>query len=183
MMQVRRKKTHQERGILSVGMFLAGCALLGMMLVIVIDVALRHTLNMPLPGTYDLVSILLLIMVFSGLAPVILSGSELVIDLLDPIFPDWMVTGLRVLAAAATTGVGLYLFIAMTRPALAAYHYGDRSLELGVPVWVLWIFAFFGIAGVAIAGSMRLVAELRSAPLDGRVVNSPAKDEQNRDQT
>lgn len=160
-MQSHSQKTSLGGVFRSAGMLVSGCALIGMMMVIVVDVGLRHTLNMPLPGVYDLVSILLLIMVFSGMAQVVISGSEIVIDLLDPVFPAWVARGLRVLAAGSTLGVGIYLLIAMIEPARSAHRYGDRSLELGVPVWVLWIFAFFGIAGLACAGAVRLVAELR----------------------
>jgi hypothetical protein len=36
---------------------------------------------------------------------------------------------------------------AMISPALQAYDYGDRKLELGLKLWVVWLFALSGIAG------------------------------------
>jgi TRAP-type transport system small permease protein len=36
---------------------------------------------------------------------------------------------------------------AMTRTALQAFDYGDRKLELQLPVYVLWIAALLGLAG------------------------------------
>lgn len=144
------------------GMGLASVALVAMMMVIVVDVAMRHTLNTPLPGVYDMVSVLLLIMVFSGMAQVVLSQSEILIDLLDTILSGRIVKILRILAAFLTAGLSVYLLVAMVGPARSAYQYGDRLLELGLPVWILWIVAFVGVAVVAMAGWVRFTAELGS---------------------
>jgi hypothetical protein len=38
----------------------------------------------------------------------------------------------------------------MISPALQAYDYGDRKLELGLPLWVVWLFALSGIAGTIV---------------------------------
>jgi hypothetical protein len=39
---------------------------------------------------------------------------------------------------------------AMISPALQAYDYGDRKLELGLPLWVVWLFALSGMAGTMV---------------------------------
>ena len=36
----------------------------------------------------------------------------------------------------------------MFGPTLDAWRYGDRSLELNLPVWMFWAAAFVGLAGV-----------------------------------
>ena len=44
----------------------------------------------------------------------------------------------------------LLVTAAMISPALQAYDYGDRKLELGLQLWVLWIFAIVGLIGTSL---------------------------------
>ena len=129
-------------------LMIAGAALVVMMLVVVADVVLRAVFNIPVRGTYDLVSIALLIMVMFGMAPVVARRGEILIDLIDDFLPAW---ALRLLSlAAAGLGIALFAFCAwsMVGPAMDAWRYGDRSLELGVPQWTLWLAAFVGMIGI-----------------------------------
>ena len=119
-----------------------------MMLVVVTDVFLRFVFNLPVRGAYDLVSICLLVMVFFGIGPVIASRGEILIDLLDEILPRPVLKILALVAAIGTLSVFVFLGWTMIDPALDAYRYGDRSLELGLPVWILWTLAFAGLAGI-----------------------------------
>ena len=60
---------------------------------------------------------------------------------------------LRVLAVFAdiVSVLCLVLFLwGMFEPATQAYQYGDRKLELGVPLYVLWGFALAGLLGTLI---------------------------------
>lgn len=45
----------------------------------------------------------------------------------------------------------------MFGPARDAFTYGDRSLELGVPLWTLWAVAFVGLAGTCWAALRRVL--------------------------
>ena len=61
---------------------------------------------------------------------------------------------------------------AMISPALQAYDYGDRKLELGLQLWVLWVFAIVGLIGTllsALAASFRPLPRSRqtTTPADG----------------
>ncbi len=47
---------------------------------------------------------------------------------------------------------------AMIKPAMQAFSYGDRKLELGLPVYVLWVFALVGIAGAILCAIGALIA-------------------------
>ena len=38
----------------------------------------------------------------------------------------------------------------MINPAISAWKYGDISLELGVPVWFLWLISFIGVSGIVL---------------------------------
>ncbi|KJS18024.1 MAG: hypothetical protein VR78_05390 [Hoeflea sp. BRH_c9] len=127
---------------------IAGGGLVLMMLVVVADVVLRTVFNTPVRGTYDVVGIALLVMVMFGMAPVVARRGEILIDLIDSFLPSW---ALRLLSlVAAGLGVSLFIFSgwAMIGPAMDAWRYGDRSLELGVPQWSLWLVAFLGMTGI-----------------------------------
>ncbi len=140
---------------------IACIALSVMMLTVVGDVVLRAVFNTPIQGAYDVVSISLLVMTMFGTAPVVAQRGEIVIDLIDGFLTP---SGLRLLSlVAAATGVLLFAFIAwaMITPALDAWRWGERSLELGIPKWPLWGLAFIGLVGIFWAYLLQLRASLR----------------------
>jgi len=137
--------------------FIAALAVVVMMLVVVVDVFLRFAFNIPVQGAYDVVSMSLLVMVFFGMAPVVAQRGEIVIDLVDGILPKQAVGILKIIASIGTLIFFLFLGWSMFGPAQDAYTYGDRSLELGVPVWALWAVAFVGLAGTTWATLHRLL--------------------------
>jgi len=142
---------------------IAGVALCVMMLIVVVDVVLRALFNTPIKGAYDVVSISLLFMTVFGMAPVVARRGEILVDLVDGIFPPHILNILAVIAAL--TGVGLFAFFgwAMINPALDAWKWGETSLELGLPKWPLWIVAFTGLVGIFWAYLLQLRASLRGA--------------------
>ncbi|PVB62151.1 TRAP transporter small permease [Labrenzia sp. 011] len=149
---------------------IAGIALVVMMLVVVGDIVLRAVFNLPIQGAYDVVGIALLVMTMFGIAPVVARRGEIVIDLADAFLPQAV---LRLLAViAALTGVFLFAFFgwAMFAPAMDAWRWGERSLELGLPKWPLWLIAFTGLVGIFWAYLLQLRQSLRKAP--------PAPDEE-----
>ena len=140
---------------------IAGLGLVVMMLVVVCDVLLRAVFNTPIKGAYDIVSIALLVMTMFGMAPVVARRGEIVIDIANGILPAW---ALRVLALiAALTGVLLFAFFtwSMITPALDAWRWGERSLELAIPKWPLWLIAFIGLVGIFWAYLLQLRASLK----------------------
>jgi TRAP-type C4-dicarboxylate transport system permease small subunit len=141
---------------------IASLALVAMMLVVVADVTLRFAFNIPLRGAYDMVSAFLLVMVFFGIGPVIAYGREILIDLLDKVVPGAVLRGLRLIAAIGTLAVFLFIGWSMYAPARDAFRYGDRSLELGLPVWTLWAVAFAGFIGIVWASVRALIAAWRT---------------------
>lgn len=143
---------------------IAGIGLCIMMVTVVADVVLRAVFNTPVQGAYDVVSISLLIMTFFGMAPVIASRGEILIDLIDGMLPA---AGLRVIAViSALLGLGMFGFFgwSMIAPAMDAWNWGERSLELGIPKWPLWVVAFVGLLGIAWAYVLQLRSSVRSAP-------------------
>lgn len=143
---------------------IASLALCVMMMVVVGDVALRAVFNTPIKGAYDIVSIALLVTIMFGLGPVVAQKGEILIDLIDAVLPT---AGLRMLALiSATTGVGLFLFFgwAMINPALDAWRWGERSLELNLPKWPLWGITFVGMLAIFWAYLLQFRAALHDSP-------------------
>lgn len=149
---------------------IAGIALTVMMLCVVGDVFLRAVFNTPVKGAYDVVSIALLVMTMFGIAPVVARRGEIVIDIIDAFLPEPLLRALSVIAAI--TGVVLFAFFgwAMIAPAMDAWQWGERSLELGIPKWPLWVIAFVGLVGIFWAYLLQLRASMRAA--------APAPDEE-----
>jgi TRAP-type C4-dicarboxylate transport system permease small subunit len=136
---------------------LAALALLVMMSVTVADVFLRYTFNSPIRGSYDLVESTLVVFVFHGIAAVFYGRQNIVIDLVDTLVGRAAVRLLvRLSDILSIAALGILVW-AMIGPALQAFDYGDRKLELGLPLSVLWAFALAGMAGTILCAIAALV--------------------------
>lgn len=83
-------------------------ALAAMAAVTVVDVAGRYLANAPLPGSYELVELLLAVTVFAALPLATLRREHVVVDVLDHVLPSRLVAlqgGLTALLAAAVLAV------------------------------------------------------------------------------
>jgi TRAP-type C4-dicarboxylate transport system permease small subunit len=143
---------------------LAACALVVMSLVTVVDVALRYLLNRPVRGSYDLVECALVVFVFHGLATVFLNRQNIVIDLIDGAASAGVRAALIRISDVLQLVVLAVFGWAMLTPAWQAFDYGDRKLELGLPVYIIWIFALAGMAGTIVCA----VGALMSTPIPPR---------------
>jgi TRAP-type transport system small permease protein len=137
---------------------LAAVALIVMMLATVIDVFFRYAFNKPLRISYDLTESMMVIYVFHGMAAVFLKRRNIAIDLIDSFASSKMIRFLIVVADGLSITCLILLAWAMTGPALQAFNYGDRKLELGLPLYVLWAVALLGIAGTILCALAAAVA-------------------------
>jgi TRAP-type C4-dicarboxylate transport system permease small subunit len=128
-------------------LWLAACALIVMMCVTVADVFLRYLFNRPVRGSYDLVESLLVVFVFHGMSTSFLYRRNIVIDLVDSFAPTRFVVVLIRLSDVLSIVAILFFAFAMLAPTLQAFDYGDRKLELQLPIYVLWFIALAGMAG------------------------------------
>ncbi len=136
---------------------LAAVALIVMMSVTIADVTLRYVFNAPIRGAYDLVSSMLVVFVFNGMSTAFLQRRNIVIDLINS-FTHRHVVAVLIRVADVLAILMLVMFAyAMITPAMQAYSYGDRKLELQLPIWILWVIAGIGMAGaIACAGGALL---------------------------
>jgi TRAP-type transport system small permease protein len=130
----------------AIEMRISAVALVVMMMVTVADVFLRYLFNNPIRGSYDLVECTLCIFVFHGLAACFLDRKNIVIDVLDHFVSERPLAILIRVADILSIACLLLIAWAMTTPALQAWSYGDRKIDLNLPIWILWGFAFAGMA-------------------------------------
>ncbi len=129
--------------------------------VTVADVLMKYLFSRPILGAYDLVESLLPVVVFNGLPATLLRRQNIVIDLVDHLAGPGHTRLLVVAADLVMLAVLAVIAYAMVAPALQALDYGDRKLELGLPVWVVWAGAMMGVAGSVLAA---LAVVLRGPP-------------------
>lgn len=125
---------------------IAAGALVVMMMVTVFDVFLRYIFNSPIRGSYDLVEVTLCIFVFHGMAAAFLDRKNIVIDVLDHFVSERPLIVLIRISDFLSIACLLLMVWAMTTPASQAFNYGDRKIDLNLPLSVLWSVAFAGMA-------------------------------------
>jgi TRAP-type C4-dicarboxylate transport system permease small subunit len=150
---------------------LAMIALVIMMGSTCVDVALRFLFNRPIRGAYDIVEACLVVFVFHGMSASFFARKNIVIDIIDSLVSARLAYALIRLSDVVSVVLLMLVTAAMISPALQAYDYGDRKLELGLQLWVLWIFAIVGLIGTLLCALGSLFRPLspprRTAQADG----------------
>jgi len=129
---------------------LAAVALVVMMCVTVVDVFFRYVFNNPIRSSYEMVEGAMVLFVFNGMSTSFLQRRNIVIDLVDSFAGRNVVKALIRLSDLLTVAVLALFIYAMLTPALQSYGYGERKLELGLPIYIEWVAALIGIAGAAL---------------------------------
>lgn len=143
---------------------LAAAALVVMMCVTVIDVFLRYVFNSPIRSSYDMVEAMMVLFVFNGMSTAFLLRRNIVIDLIDS-FAGRRVVGALIRLSDVLTVAVLALFIyAMLKPALQSYGYGERKLELGLPIYIEWVAALIGTVGAVLCAIGAFLAPMAAHP-------------------
>jgi TRAP-type transport system small permease protein len=132
---------------------LAMLALLTMGGVTVTDVFLKYVFNRPIVGAYDLVESLLPVVIFYGLPATLLRRQSIVIDLIDHIGGPHWVRPLTAIADAVVLAMLVMIAWAFLAPAKLAFDYGDRKIELGLPIAMIWAVVIVGMIGVVLAAA------------------------------
>jgi len=141
----------------SVQLVIAMLALVVMGSVTVADVFLKYVFSRPIAGAYDVIESLLPVVIFHGLPSTLLRRQNIVIDLVDHVAGPRRTRLLMALADAVMLAMLALIAWAMVAPALQALDYGDRKLELGLPVYIVWIAAILGIVGCVIVALAMLI--------------------------
>jgi TRAP-type C4-dicarboxylate transport system permease small subunit len=133
--------------IARVQLVVAMTALLTMCVVTVSDVFLKYVFSRPIAGAYDLVESLLPVVVFYGLPTMLLRRQSIVIDLVDHAMQSRWVEVLKTISDVVVLGLLIAVALAFISPAWQAFDYGDRKIELGLPLSVVWAVVVVGTWG------------------------------------
>jgi TRAP-type C4-dicarboxylate transport system permease small subunit len=142
---------HLERAL---GLVLALC-LTASMVVIVVDVAGRYLFSAPLKGADDLNSILIGVMIFTGLPLVTAREQHIRVDLLTGQFGARLREALRRLFCLVAAGVLVVMALKLRDTADIFADFGDRTPMLRLPI-APFAYAMAGLALLAAALELAL---------------------------
>jgi TRAP-type C4-dicarboxylate transport system permease small subunit len=137
--------------IANIQLAVAMLALLVMGTVTAADVFMKYLFNRPIIGAYDLVESLLPVVIFYGLPATILRRKSIVIDLVDHLAAAHARRGLIAVSDLTVLVVLVVMTWALLAPAKLAFDYGDRKIELGLPLAAIWAAVILGMGGVILA--------------------------------
>ncbi|AXS42172.1 TRAP transporter small permease [Breoghania sp. L-A4] len=127
----------------------AAFALVFMMMVTVVDIVMRWTINTPIFGAFELVEFTLVCVVFLALPQVFATERHITVNILDEVMPRALVRWLKRFAAFAALVFMALLGRYMIAPAYDAWDFGDRTMDLGMPVIWFWAPMLLGV-GISI---------------------------------
>ncbi|MFT5439678.1 MAG: TRAP-type C4-dicarboxylate transport system permease small subunit [Alphaproteobacteria bacterium] len=126
----------------------AAVFLLAMMLINVVDVGLRVSINAPIFGTYEIVEFMLAAVAFLAIPEAFLRDQHITIELIDQVLPERVIDALRAFGTlCAMTFVGLMVWH-MIQPAMDYVEFNEITMDLQLPlIWkVLLIMTGVGAA-------------------------------------
>lgn len=125
-------------------LLLAVTALFLMMVMTFADVVMRSALNAPIEAATELTRIMMAIVVFSALPMVSGRAEHITVDLLDPIFPNWMARWREALISLLCGAMLWWPAERVVVLAERARSYGDVTEYLGLPQFYIgWFIAVF----------------------------------------
>jgi TRAP-type C4-dicarboxylate transport system permease small subunit len=134
-----------------------------MMMATVADVVLRSLFAYPIFGTFDLVELFLVTLIFLGLPETFRREEHVAVDVVDHLAPERAVALLRILGALLAVALLALMLWHSVPPARDTYVFGDRTLDLGLPRYLHWIPILLGIAAAILAALAVLARSLRAA--------------------
>ena len=146
--------------------YVAGLALLVMLALTVADITGRSAFNNPVPGTVEVTALILVVVVFLGLAHSEDLGDHITVDLI------YVRVGKR-LQAAFDVFANVLSIAVLALMAFQIYHFALRQQESGAetPVlqWPIWPFAMvaaFGAALYALSIFLKLLLRALGEPTE-----------------
>ena len=136
--------------------YAAAIALAAMMLLTVADVVLRSAFNYPIRGMLEIIELLLACSFFVALPASFLRDEHIVVDMIDPMAPQWVPTLKRIgdmVTLVVISGILWQGWKAMQDTLL----FGDVTSDLQIPRILYWVPVLFGMAGSIVAALMMLL--------------------------
>jgi len=153
-----------ERLMLQLGV-LSGFATLAIMLIVVLDVAGRSLLGQPIDGGNELSELLLVGLIFLGLASAQQQRHNFAIDMLTRHLPAAVLRWLEALTWTFSLAVVVLLAWLSARQALVSVERSEASYGvISFPIWPARIVIAFGLALLAVQLAFDIVRRVRGRP-------------------
>lgn len=123
----------------------AALFLAAMMLITVADILLRTLFNIPIFGTFDLVELFLVAMVYLAIPETFLREDHVVVELIDHIFNARTISVLRVIAGLAALVLLIVMEINMVQPMIDMVEFEEHTLDLSIPKYIHWMPILLGV--------------------------------------
>jgi TRAP-type C4-dicarboxylate transport system permease small subunit len=141
-----------DRAVAPVLGYVAAALMFCLMLLTCADVVGRYFFNKPVTGGFEMTEVLLAALIFAGLPLVTLRSEHVMVDLLDPVTPDWLFRIQHVLATLLGAVCTAYLAwrLGLRAEELAAR--GETTSQLGFRVaWLAWAMSLLmGLTALAL---------------------------------
>lgn len=141
---------------------IAGVALVVIVSATLIDVAAKQITGRPIRGTYDVVGMALVFVIFLGLPEIFRTGANIAVDLIDEMISGTWSRFLTVFAAASNAVYLAIIGVASLPVAWDAFRFDTYMLDTGIPIWVIWIPIVYGILMSLICA----IGQLARRPVD-----------------
>ncbi len=136
----------------------AAIFLIAMMLINVVDVGLRTTINAPIFGTYEIVEFMLAAVAFLAIPEAFLRDQHITIELIDQVLPERVIDFLRAIGALCSMVFVALLTWHMIRPAMDYIEFNEITMDLQLPL--IWKAGLI-ITGIGVAVLAALVMFVR----------------------
>lgn len=127
-------------------LWVSGACLFAIIAVTMCDVLANNLLKRPIRGTFEVVELLLVTVIFTGLPEIFRQQLNIVVDVVDHFVSPTMRSRLIMLGLVVTLAFLCVLGYAMINPALDTVRYPERRQDSGVRTSVFWIPVLIGHA-------------------------------------
>ena len=157
-------------GLISLSAAIGALGLIGEMVVILIDV-IGRAFNKPLYGSQDLITMMMVILVFGGMALCDRNGGHISVDLLERYYPDAVNRVINIVSALAGAVIFTGIAYAVNESAKLSEMLNLSTNLLRLPkVWFQNALSVFAV--IAALGMLLRAVELT---LSGRDINAEGK--------
>jgi tripartite ATP-independent transporter DctM subunit len=111
---------------------------------ITLDVVLRYFFNRPIAGSYELIELMMVFVVFLGLAFTQVKKAHLCIDLFVKSLSSETMAGINMLTCLISTGVFGVITWRLFNTTLNEFEVGSISTILSIPLWISYVVTVIG---------------------------------------
>ena len=140
----------------------AAVAIAAIIFLTIADIGMKNLFNHPIKGTFELVELLLVFVVFLGIAEVFRSDSNICVDVADQMLSPKHAAVLKVFGSFASLVFLVLMGWAMLGPAMDTVTYPQWTQETGIPLYAYWVPILAGTALAIVASAVVVWLQLNS---------------------